>query len=197
MTTYTSDRAFTDYIHQQLALPLVYRPLNWQPVELQQQTAAELDMFRGIDYVFRDSEGQHKTVQERFRECKYQRYGDFTIRYRRDRNPNKDRHLSEYYKMKADFFTYGITNGYKNNWQGCTDFLKYAIIDLKKVYEKIDSKQIIISDNRRNTCTLEKGAIICPVKHNRDGSSSFFPIEIRFLLQLWGNELIVSQKGFV
>jgi hypothetical protein len=198
MAPYITDRAFTDYIHNNLALPIIYTPINWTQVDLDDDYAEEIDMQQGIDYIFRDNNGNLKTVQERFREVKYQKYSDFTIRYRRDGNIHQDRHQSEYYKMKADYFTYGITNCYKNaSLDRCTDFIKYAIIDLKKVYEKIDAGDIIIRDNSKNTCTLENNKIICPVKYNRDGSSSFFPIEISFLVQLWGEEIIVSQKGFI
>lgn len=198
MNKYDKDRSFTDYIHRNLALPIIYTPINWTQVELDDDYAEEIDMQQGIDYIFRDNNGNRKTVQERFREVKYKIYSDFTIRYRRDENIHQDRHQSEYYKMKADYFTYGITNCYKNvSLDKCTDFVKYAIIDLKKVYEKIDAGDIIIRDNGKNTCTLEENKIICPVKYNRDGSSSFFPIEISFLVQLWGEEIIISQKGFI
>ncbi len=197
MSSYNTDRDFTDYIHTNLALPIIYKPINWTQVNLDYDYAKEIDMQQGIDYIFRDYNGNLKTVQERFREVKYQKYSDFTIRYRRDENIYQDRHKSEYYKMKADYFTYGITNCYKNSRSGCTGFVKYAIIDLKKVYEKIDAGDIIIRDNGKNVCTLENNKIICPVKYNRDGSSSFFPIEISFLVQLWGKEIIVSQEGFI
>ncbi len=198
MSAYTSDRAFTDYIHRHLALDLIYTPILWTQVDLDAAYAEKIDMQQGIDYIFRDKNGKLKTVQERFREVKYQRYSDFTIRYRRDGNKHQDRQQSEYYKMKADYFTYGITNCYKSAaLDRCTDFVKYAIIDLKKVYEKIDAGEIIIRDNGKIFCTLEDRKIICPIKYNHDGSSSFFPIEIGFLVQIWGKEIILSQKGFM
>ena len=197
MSNYLSDRAFTDYIHRNLALPIIYEPLKWTQINLDEALAKKIDIQKGIDYVFRNEKGVIKTVQERFREVKYQRYSDFTIRYRRDGNIHQDRRKSEYYKMKAAYFTYGITNCYKKEMNKCSDFVKFAVIDLKKVYEKIDAGQIIIRDNRHNTCTIENNRIICPIKYNSDGSSSFFPVEISFLLKLWGKEIIIAQKGFV
>ncbi len=98
--------------------------------------------------------------------------------------------------MKADYFVYGITNCLKTNINQCTDFIKYAVIDLRKLYEKIDSKHIIIEDNRKKTCLISDGKIICPIKNNKDGSSSFFPIDIKHLVTLWGNEMVIVQKGF-
>ncbi|HHT23443.1 MAG TPA: hypothetical protein GXZ87_09085 [Bacteroidales bacterium] len=197
MARYTDDRAFTDCIHKNIAIPQIYNSIGWQKVNLEQEFAEQIDIYKGIDYVFRDENGELKTVQERFRESKYQNYSDFTIRYRRDENPHAARRESEYYKMKAGYFTYGITNCLKSNLAQCTDFIKYAVIDLKKVYEKIDQGLIVIRDNKENKCKIVDNKIICPIKHNHDGSSSFFPIEIPFLVRLWGDEIIISQKGFL
>ena len=195
MANYTSDRAFTDMVHTNIALPKIYALLNWQPYILNAAKATEIDLFKGIDYVFTND--GFKTVQERFREKKYQLYTDFTIRYRRDQNPLAERHQSEYYKIKADYFVYGITNCLKDDITPCTDFIKYAVIDLKKVYQKLDDGAILIQNNGKHFCEIIDDKIICPVKYNKDGSSSFFPIDIRFLVTLWGNEILVAQKGFL
>ena len=197
MSAYSRDRKFTDYIHKNIAIPQIYTPLNWQQVPLDEIVAEHIDIVNGLDYLFRHK-GVIKTVQERFRERKYQRYADFTIRLRRDSNKHADRKKSEYYKMKASYFTYGITNCFKEDFSKCTDFIKYVIIDLERVYAKIDKNEIIIRDNGRSTCRLLNGKVIeCPVKYNRDGSSSFFPIDIALLVELWGKDMIVAQKGFV
>ncbi|MBV7268242.1 hypothetical protein [Winogradskyella luteola] len=196
MSKYNNDKAFTDYVHKSLALPIIYKPLQWTEVQLRKDYAKYIDMMDGIDYVFRNGNAI-MSVQERFRESKYKDYSDFTIRYRRDNNTLKERHESEYYKMKAHYFTYGIINSSKHKVENSTDFIKYAIINLKKVYEKLDSKAIFVSDNRKNTCEIVDGnRIECPVKYNTDGSSSFFPIDIAYLIQLWGKDMIVAQKGF-
>ncbi len=154
-------------------------------------------MMDGIDYVYR-KEDLILSVQERFREKTYEDYSDFTIRYRRDGNNVEDRNESEYYKMKAHYFTYGIIDSSKNEVNKSSRFIKYAIINLKKVYEKLDSKAIFISDNKENRCKIIDGnRIECPVKYNIDGSSSFFPIDISYLVKLWGEEMIIAQKGFL
>lgn len=199
MANYISDRAFTDYVHNNIAMPKVYKPINWKKHKIAPDELKSLDINQGIDYVFKDSQGNIKTVQERFRESKYQRYTDFTIRYRRDNNTHTARVESEYYKMNAKFFTYGITNCLKSgNLRSCTDFLKFAIIDLEKVYAKIEEGSLLIRDNGRSFSRITKdNKIVCPVKYNRDGSSSFFPIDIAQLVQLWGNEMVVVQKGFL
>lgn len=197
MSTYKTDRAFTDYIHQQLAMPLIYNPLMWTKVQLRKDYAKYIDMMDGIDYVFRNGD-QIMTVQERFREKKYQKYNDFTIRYRRDTNKVEARHESEYYKMKAHYFTYGIIDSSKAKLKTAKAFVKYAIVDLKKVYEKLDTNQIIISDNGKDRCQLiNDEKIECPIKYNSDGSSSFFPIDISYLVQLWGMDMVIAHKGFL
>ena len=195
MASYFSDRAFTDYIHKNVAIPKVYTQIGWKEVNVDSDYLQHIDMTKGIDYVFEDN-GNEINVQERFRDSQYSKYCDFTIRYRRDKNPHEERIQSEFYKMKAKYFVYGITNGSKRNLSSCTNFLKWAIIDLKKVYEKWERGDIIIRDNGRNTCTIEDRKIICPVKYNRDDSSNFFPIEIPFLTRLWGDEMIIFSKGF-
>ena len=197
MATYYSDRQFTNYIHEKIAISHIYNLLQWDKINLETSYAEKIDMQDGIDYIFQHK-GEFKTVQERFREKKYSAYSDFTIRYRRDNNQHEDRRASEYSKMKADYFTYGITNGTKSEVENCTDFIKYAVIDLSKVYQKIDNREIIISDNGKNKCQIiENGVLECPIKYNVDGSSSFFPIEIPYLLQLFGDDLIIAQKGFL
>lgn len=124
-------------------------------------------------------------------------YSDFTIRYRRDGNKHAERHESEFYKLDAMYFLYGIVNGTKLNRNECNDFLKFAIIDLKALYKKIEDQNIVIRDNNQNKCKIKDGKIICPVKYNKDDSSSFFPIEIPFLIQLWDKEIVKMQKGFL
>ena len=197
MSKYINDRAFTDFVHKHLATPLIYKPIQWTEVQLKIDDAKYIDMMKGIDYVFK-SKNEIKTVQERFRDEKYKGFTDFTIRYRRDENRVKNRHESEYYKIKAHYFTYGIINNSKNEVNKSTTFIKYAIIDLKKVYEKLDSKAIFISDNGKNKCRIvEDERLECPVKYNTDGSSSFFPIDISYLVKLWGKDMVIAQKGFI
>lgn len=197
MSSYIDDRSYTNHIHHNLAIPKIYNKINWKKVDLEQSYAKTIDMQQGIDYIFTDNSGNLKTIQERFRESKYQKYSDFTIRYRRDNNMVSSRRESEYYKMRADYFTYGITNCLKTDISQCTDFIKFAVIDLKKVYEKIDIGLIVIKNTGKHTCEKVNGKIICPIKFNHDGSSSFFPIEIAFLIELWGKDMILIQKGFV
>ena len=196
MPDYATDRSFSNYVHLNMALPIIYKSLNWVKVSIDKASAEHLDINHGIDYLFQKN-GILKSVQERFRESKYQNYSDFTIRYRRDENKNVDRFESEYFKMKADYFVYGITNCSKEKITECSDFLKYAVVDINKVYDKIDKGEIVIIDNGQHKCKMVNNKMECPVKFNKDGSSSFFPIDISLLIKNWGHDTILAQKGFV
>ncbi len=66
------------------------------------------------------------------------------------------------------------------------------------MYEKLDENKIIITDNGKNKCEIIDGnRLECPVKYNLDGSSSFFPIDISYLVKLWGDDMVIDQKGFL
>jgi hypothetical protein len=195
-TSYQSDQSFSDDIHWRLAMSQIYEPLGWSAVRMKPEQARLLDVSEGIDYVFLDTVGQITTVQERFREAKYQQYNDFTIRYRRDESQIQNQQESEFYKIKADYFIYGIANGNKTV-SPSTQFIKFAVIDLKFIQSKIDLGQIQIrGDLFQKTCRIENNKLLCPINQNKDGSSSFFPIDILLLAKLWGNESILLQKGF-
>ena len=194
--TYQSDQSFSDDIHWRLAMTQIYEPLGWSAVRMKPEQARLLDVSEGIDYVFLNEIGQITTIQERFREIKYQAYTDFTIRYRRDKSTIAGQQESEFYKIKADYFVYGITDGYKSVALS-NGFVKFAVIDLKFIQNKIDSGQIQIrGDLRQKTCQIENNNLLCPINQNHDGSSSFFPIDIQLLAKLWGKEPILLQKGF-
>jgi len=194
---YQQDRAFTDYIHKNVAIPRLYSQIGWQELQVQKDQLNGFDVQNGIDYMFIDQARDVYTVQERFRESKYSNYNDFTIRYRRDGNYHSDRVESEYYKIKAHFFTYGITNGSKNSPNTCTDFLKVAIINLDRIYELITDGKIVIKDNGEKTCYTLNTTFVCPVCYNRDGSSSFVPFDIPLLCELFGRDVILYQRGFI
>ena len=197
MSKYQNDRAFSNYVHQHMALNLIYNPLGWEEVSFKTNYGSHIDLKDGVDYIFLKNK-ELITVQERFRESKYKTYTDFTIRYRRDQNKHQDRHQSEFYKLKAQYFVYGIVNGLKTNPSSCTDFLKYAVVDLEAFYNEVQKENIYVADNKKNTSQIiDNSKIECPIKYNDDGSSSFIPIDIRQLITLWDKTIVVSQKGFI
>lgn len=197
MSNYITDRKYTEYIHENIALPKLYKKLGWEELKVNKDQLDNMDVYNAVDHIFRDSKGRIFTVQERFREKKYSCYSDFTIRYRRDLNFNRDRVKSEFYKMdNVNCFTYGITNCSKDDLGLCTDFEKVAVINLSKVYDKIHSGLITIEDNGWMTSRIVGEKLVCPVKWNHDGSSSFIPIDIPSLVKLWGEDTLLFEQGF-
>lgn len=195
MSKYITDRLYTDYIHKNVAIPTVYSELGWKELPVDSDALKDLDIDYGTDYIF-TKDGLLMTVQERFREVKYKNYTDFTIRYRRDGNYHEERRKSEFYKIKANYFTYGITNCLKTELAICSTFIKVAIINLNVIYDKIDKGEIIIINNGKRLCEIKDGKLICPVIMNHDHSSSFVPFDIPSLVRLFGDEVIVYSKGF-
>lgn len=197
---YKEDREFTNYIHDILAIPLIYNPLNWKVQKMNSKRLAEnADIFAAIDaFLINITKERIITVQERFRECKYVNYNDFTIRYKRDFNSLDERKLSEFFKLEADYFVYGIINAYKYNKERATKFLKYAVIDIKILKSLFENNQIIIDESIKGLFCVEKNnKIYVPVNYNRDRSSSFIPIDIRLLKKLFKNSgVIVVSEGF-
>lgn len=196
MSSYYKDRSFSDYVHKHIALDAIYSPLGWKPVKFQSNYGIHIDKSDGIDYIFLKDD-ELISVQERFRDSRYQKYSDFTIRYRRDQNKDSTQHKSEFYKLKAQYFVYGIVNGTKTDFSSCLSFLKYAVIDLAAFYEKIKSNHIRISENARKFSRIVDDKIIeIPIICNRDNSSSFIPVDIVQLISLWGNQIVISENGF-
>lgn len=196
---YKSDRAFTDYVHNNLAIDKIYGQLNWTPQLLNKNVTNNVDLTNAVDYFLIDNNNNKIiTVQERFRESQYQTYTDFTIRFEREYNPNENRRLSEYYKLSADYFVYGIINKSKFDVEKATDFIKFAVIDIVALKELMDTGKIVVNRSLSGLkCKVIDGVLNCPVNYNRDRSSSFFPVDIKLLADLLPNEnVIVLQRGF-
>lgn len=196
---YLSDREFSDFVHSSLAVPLIYERLNWKPQNLNGVMAENVDINNAVDrFLVNLNNNTIVTVQERFRDSNYRNFNDFTIRFEREFNQHDDRKLSEFYKLQADYFVYGIINHQKIRKEEATDFIKYAVIDLKVLRALFDSQRIIVDRNLSSYLCVERdGKMVCPVLQNKDRSSSFFPIDIRLLKKLFGSEnIIVASKGF-
>lgn len=198
MAYYSKDRTFTDSIHKHLAFPCIYTPLGWKESSIDPKLLKELDLRCGIDYVLETSEGRRITIQERFRDSSYQNFNDCTLRYRRDQNAKESRKRSEYYKLKADYLVYGITNGNKTD-ESPTDFIKFVVLDLKVLRQLFSENKILIPETNQKTSsantpnqTLTTGRMM-----NKDFSSDFLIFSIPQLQQLFGNKnIIIFQKGF-
>ncbi len=198
MAHYSEDRSFSNFVHQKLALPLIYAPLAWTEKNMDKTELEKMDIHEGVDYVFSDSQGGEIKIQERFRDDFYTKYKDCTLRYRRDKNADQTRHESEFYKIKADFLVYGITNGSKfaEKRHTLTNFLKYVVVDLRILYAKIDAG-LVVPVRSGNYSQIVKGKMFVPIKDNTDDSSSFVAFDILQLEELFGKEnIILAQKGY-
>ena len=197
-TSYRIDRAFTDFIHRQVALPQVYHPLGWEPFRLSRQEKEELDNRRGIDRVFSQPDGNLVTVQERFRTSRYANYQDVTFRYRRDQHTTAERRYSEFYKIQADYLLYGILDSDSKDPKQLANvaFQKVALIHLPPLWKKLESGEATIDESVSGRCQWKEGALIIPVNHNRDGSSSFIAWDIPLIAHHWPHQIIHFQWGF-
>lgn len=91
---------------------------------------------------------------------------------------------------------------------GCDIFIRYnnaiSILrkvkakehNLSKVYDKIHNGLISIEDNGWMTSRIVGDKLVCPIKKNHDGSSSFIPIDIPSLIKLWGEDMLLFNQGF-
>jgi len=197
-TSYWLDRRFTDFIHQQVALPQVYRPLGWEPFRLSNTEKEELDIRHGIDRVFSQSDGTLVTVQERFRTARYANYQDVTFRYRRDEYATAERRYSEFYKIQADYLLYGILDSDSKDPGQLTHagFQKVVLIHLPPLWKKLESGEAVIDEAASGRCRWEEGRLVIPVNHNRDGSSNFIAWDIPLIAQHWPHQIIRYQRGF-
>lgn len=199
-TNYSNDREFTNKVHNEIALDEIYEQLGWEVDEsIDPEDLNDIDLNDGIDYVMLDYRGNKINVQERFREYQYHSYNDATLRYRRDHNRDVGQHKSEFYKIKADYLVYGIINASKrqllnNEKQG--SFVKYAVIDLRVLFEKIN-EGLIIPDPTIRIPVVRGNKMHAAVNENRDNSSNFIAFDIEGLDRLFGDEgIILIQKGF-
>ncbi len=196
-TNYKEDRGFTDFIHKKIAISKIYDVLGWSEYDVGEVESVRADLFEGIDYHFQDEEGNIITTQERFRDSYYQQYNDFTIRFEREYNPHEERRQSEFYKINADYFVYGITNGSKFRKNEITDYIKFAVVDLHVVRQLIEDGRIYINRAFRGVCRMVGDVMHCPVNYNHDDSSSFFPVDVQLLLDYFSEyNPVLFQKGF-
>ncbi len=197
-TSYQADRAFTEYVHQHLALPQVYQRLGWSPFRLTPSETEQLDRDHGIDRIFYTAEGHLVSVQERFRAGTYAtKFNDITLRYRRDHNRHATRQRSEFFKIRADYLLYGMVDGVKEGVPSVRTFQKVVLLNIPKLLDKLVLGEMAIREEQSGKSYWEDDKMIVPVNHNRDRSSSFVVFDVPIIHQHWPGEIIVRQHGFV
>lgn len=106
--------------------------------------------------------------------------------------------MSEFFKIEAKYFLYGISNGkkFEDNLHTNTNFMKWAVIDIDNLLKAIDDKLIVIDETLSGTtCQFKNGKLFCPINNNKDNSSSFVPFDIPMLNKI-SNNIIVASSGF-
>ena len=211
--SYNSDREFTDYVHDKLAIPIIYNKMQWKPYRVSNDDIeyhSGLDLKDGVDYKATTSNGRTITIQERFRDNFYAKYDDFTIRYTRTYNKYDSRRKSEFFKMTANYLIYGITNGKKfpDQRHTLTDFLKYAVIDLVALGDLYDTNRVILphatgytgGNFSRIVERNGKKVLMVGFNLNPDRSSEFISIRINDLHTLLSadfSKVVKLQHGFL
>ncbi len=193
---YTSDREFTDYVHNHLAVDIIYPKMDWKVQEVKERLSTNIDLNNAVDYMAVDADRNLITIQERFREVKYQNYSDFTIRYMRPENEHEERRLSEFFKMDAEYFIYGTIDVAKKDYKTASKSVKFAVLNLNRLKDRIDDGTIVI-DGKLNsyTCVKRDNTMVCPINENYDHSSNFVPFDIAILSNI-APEVIEYQEGF-
>lgn len=202
---YAKDRAFTDFVHEQLAVPIIYSKLGWNPVSVETEFHNQRDMQDGVDYQAVDALGFKVTIQERFRDAWYNKYNDFTIRYTREHSSLVSERKSEFFKIDAAYFIYGITNGKKflDQRHTLTDLNKYIVYDvnlLKNLFRdgKIRVPENYVYESQVKVINGEK-VLYTGLTRNKDDSSEFISIDPNKLKDVIGDQissLVLLQKGY-
>lgn len=174
--SYSSDSKFSNSIHNTIGAK-IYNELGWTKVMLTEEKQYDLEMNHGVNHVYMEGITLIN-VQERFRDTRYSKYTDFTLRYRRDTSNILVNKRSEFFKTKANYLVYGIVNSSKTNTS--TNFIKYVIVDFNALFELVDSGKIVISEKIKTSCIINE-ILHAPLKHNHDGSSSFVALDIILL----------------
>jgi hypothetical protein len=197
MSFYQSDREFSNFVHDNIAKREIYPDLKWVIQDINTTILDNVDIHNAVDYfAINTNNNIIITIQERFRESKYSNYNDFTLRYKREFNKDHNRLLSEFFKLNVDYFVYGIINDLKTNVTKDSKFIKYAVIDVKKLLQHIDEGKILINEATNDKiCKIEDNIMICPVIQNYDKSSSFVPFDIKILIKLY-SDVIFKSVGF-
>lgn len=207
---YKEDRAYTDYNHK-LAEEQIYATYGisiYKPqTEEEKQRAVNDDIYKAIDYIgFIEKSGKPFAIQERTRSAKAAAYNDITIRFERPYNPNADRVQSEAYKLNYFFYQnpdvpflmmYAVRGEDKNIASISMDsFVKYAFIDLRKLYYLIQNGNIVFEPwNKSRTSYTDKYVMHVPIKENPDKSSVFVTFDVAQLCN-WFPGVVLEHKGF-
>lgn len=171
MAPYGNDRAWTNSIHDRLAVS-EYMRHGFRSVR---PANSSDDMLHGIDY-WADNGTFEVPVQERFRRTDQASFRDITFRYTRSNSASERQKLSEWFKLDAAYMLNGAVN---SNESG---FLWLAFLDLS-LFDHL----VLVPKSQREIGSrsfIQNDAIVVPIMSNRDGSSEFIAISIDDIAKL-------------
>ncbi|MDN6166289.1 MAG: hypothetical protein L0L22_06215 [Staphylococcus equorum] len=195
---YDNRRMFSDAVHVNIA-DKVYQYLGRLIDDSRDDDYHEkADLIDGIDYYVLVN-GHHRTVQERFRTSKNCNYNDITLRYQYPENKD-DRSKSEWFKLTADYFMYGVINQNTNDSRKIkpsAKFLKLVVIDLRVFSRLVDNEKIIVGSEKFSKIIDGKlvGGLNSNVSRVHDNRSIFAVFDVKHLYQT-NEDLIIVEKGY-
>lgn len=191
---YGDRRGFSDKVHKLMAIN-VYKTLKWRLDNSRNiDYMNDADIKDGIDYYILNEEGMHRTVQERFRrESSAKNYDDITIRYNYVENDLS----SEWFKITADYFMYGVIKG--EHPSASSKFKKLVVVDFQYFKHLLEKRYIKVDKKARKSYIDENGVLHSGFRHNKsiknDKVTTFVTFRVRDLYEL-SPELIVIEKGY-
>lgn len=197
---FNTRKEFTDKVHAEMA-PNVYKYLNWKLDDGNSrgnEYLKEANIVDGIDYYVENEDGYHRTIQERFRRSnKAGHYNDITLRYQYPENTKKIN--SEWFKITADYFLYGVVPVEKtSDVTSSVKFTKLVVIDLRCFSRLVDKGKIKIG-NGKESYIDKNGILYSGINRNKkrqgDNPSTFVSFNVMDLYKL-DAELIVTEHGY-
>lgn len=92
---------------------------------------------------------------------------------------------------------YGTIDVSKAEYRRASCFLKYAVLNLNCLKDRIDDGAIVIDEKLPGyRCIKRGGTMVCPVNQNHDHSSNFVPFDIVILDDI-APGVIEYQEGFI
>lgn len=196
-----NDWKFSDKVHQYVLENEIYNHHFFNLKEVTKATKRE-DQDEGIDYWAVCSDGRY-SIQERFRELsKYTKNSlEFTLRYERNGSISNNQKKSEFFKIKANYLLYGITENQKVDSK-ITGLKRFVFINIQELYKEINNGNIIIDENKENRLEpyVNKENIPCAIvkknHENKSGNSSLVIFNVSHLYEINKN-IVFSSEGYL
>ena len=189
---YNDDRSFTDKVHDEVSVPLIYSRFGWHD-----SYAADPyeDNNFAVDYHAKDINDTDIIIQERFRRSNVaSKFKDFTLRYQR---PNERQHYSEIYKIYSTALKYVSTPFFMvyGTVTASLNLLRFVVVDLHNFVDEVSKGHIIIGTKDNIFSSVENDIFYSGLGYNKDNSSSFVSFDVPLLTSMFPS-MILASEGF-